>query len=168
MPISRGALKPIPYSWIVVALCVMAAMVVTFTEWSFGVLFPFLQDDLGASHAQLGLITSGLLGGGCLTVLLAGWLTDIIGVRRVLTIAMAGVFLGLVLFSQVQSLLQAVPLAVLIGGFSAGAPPAYVKSIMDWVDRRARGRAVGIIEAAIPVGGITATVLITFLAVAFS
>lgn len=146
---------------------VVAALVVSFTEWSFGVLYPFLQEPLGASRAQLGLITSGLLVGGASTVLLAGWLVDVLGVRKLLTILLAAVTVGLVLFSQIQSLLHAVLLAALIGGAGSGAPPAYIKAIVDWVPSRSRGRGVGVIEASIPIGGIVATVLITSLAVTF-
>ena len=58
--------------------------------------------------------------------------------------------------------------AALIGACASGAPPAYIKAIVDWVPTRSRGRGVGIIEASIPIGGVIATVLVTTLAVSFS
>ena len=71
---------------------------------SLGALFPFLHEDLGINRAQLGLIPSTILLGGTGSVLLVGWLADVMGVRRLITVALVGTVVGVILFSQVQSL----------------------------------------------------------------
>ena len=79
------ALTEIPYSWVVVALCLAALVSFALFRWGLGVLFPFIQEDLDTSRAELGLIAGGLALGGGSTALLAGWLVDAMGPRRLLT-----------------------------------------------------------------------------------
>lgn len=160
-------LSAIPYSWVVVALCMVATISVVFVDFGFGALYPFIQDDLGLSRAQLGLIPSGLFIGGSVTSLLMGWLADVVGVRRLQSLALLAVALALLGFSQVQSLWQAVLLTVFIGIVGATTLPAYTKALVEWVKPEERGRAIGITEANISTGTIFATLLLTFLAVKF-
>ena len=155
----------IPYSWVVVALCMVATISVVFVDFGFGALYPFIRDDLGLSRAQLGLIPSGLFIGGSLTSLLMGWLADVVGVRRLQSLALLAVAIALLGFSQVQSLWQAVLLTVFIGIVGAATLPAYTKALVEWVTPEARGRAIGVTEANISIGTIFATLLLTFLAV---
>ena len=153
------------YTSVVVALCVMVSMALSFVNMSFGALFPFIQEELGINRAQLGLIASGLAGGAGASALPGGWLADVMGVRRLQTVAMIGVFVGVLSFSQTQSLVQAVLLTVLIGFGLSPTAISYSKAILDWVPPRTRGLAAGIVESGASVGGIIAAVLITFLAV---
>ena len=160
-------MNSVPYHWVVLGLCVVTTLSVAFTEWGFGVLFPLIREDLETSRAGLGLITSGMLIGGTATALLMGWLVDVVGVRRLLTGSLAGLAVVLLLFSQVQSLLQAVLLAMLIGVSYSATFPGYINALMGWVPPRDRGRAMGIAEGSIPAGGIVATLLLTTLAAAY-
>ena len=161
------ALPSIPYAGVVLALSVMAAMAFAFLSHGMGVLFPFIQEDLNASRAQLGLIVSGEFIGTAATVLFTGWMADVIGVRRLLTASLIVVGVGLLLFSQIQSVLQGILVGVLIGVAFSGSAPANSKAIMDWVAPRFRGTAMSVKEATIPVGGMIAAGLLTFLAVTF-
>ena len=158
----------IPYAWVIVALCVGITMASASFTMSLGALFPFLQEDLGINRAQLGLIPSTILVGGTGSVLLVGWLADVIGVRRLVTVALVGTVVGVILFSQVQSLLQVLLLAALIGVARSPLFPACTKAIMDWVTPRTRGLAMGLSEASIPTAGIMAALLVSFLSVAYS
>ena len=56
---------------------------------------------------------------------------------------------------------------VLIGVAVSANGPANAKAIIDWVAPRLRAVAMGGNEATIPVGGIVAAGLLTFLAVSF-
>ena len=161
-------LSGLPYPWVVVALCVLATMFSSTFRQGMGVLFPFIQDELEISRAELGLIAAGLSIGGTASSLLGGWLADAVGVRRLQTLSLAGTLVGVLLFSQMQSLLQAVLLALVIGIFLSASFPACAKAIMDWVTPRTRGLTIGLAEASIPVSGIIAALLIPFLAEAFS
>ncbi len=160
-------LSGISYGWVVVALCVVTTIPAAFTYTGMGVLFPFIQEELDINRTQIGLISSGMFVGGAATVLFAGWLIDVVGVRRLQTVMLIGMAVALALFSQVHSLLQAVLAAVLIGVSPSATLPAQVKAIMDWSTRRTRGVAMGIRESSLQIGGIIAALLFTYLAVNF-
>ena len=158
----------IPYPWVVMALCVANLTALASTFVGFGALFPFIQDDLQINRAEIGLISSGRVLGGIGTSLLAGLLADVIGVRRLQTVTLFSVVLCLVLFSQMQNLVQGVLLAILLGVASAGSFPCFVKAIMDWMNPRRRGLAMGTAEASFPVGGIVSALALTLVAEVYS
>ena len=160
-------LPEIPYPVLVLGLCVVATLALALLSQGIGVLFPFIQEDLNTSRAQLGLIASGLMVGQAATVLFTGWLADVIGARRLWTASLIGVAIGLLLFSQIQSVVQGILAGILIGLAFSGSGPSNTKAIIDWVTRRARAIAVGINEAAVVIGGIVAAGLLTYLAVSF-
>ena len=162
-----SALAAIPYPWVVVGLCVMTVIPYALFRWGLGVLFPFIQDDLGTSRAELGLIVSGMFFGSSATALLVGWLVDVMGARRLQTAALVVATVGVLLFSQIQAPVQGVLLGILMGGAHSSVGPAFSKAIIDWVTPQSRGLALGIAEASIPLSGIIAAVLISFLAVSF-
>ena len=166
--IRNRVLAAIPYSWVVVALVVAITIAIAFTQWGFAALYPFIQEDLHITLAQLGLIASGLHIGGVVTALLAGWLVDVIGARRLMTLGLVMMVVGLLVFSQMRDLVYLFLLAFLIGASFSGSLPSKTKAIMEWVSPRSRGRALGAEEAGIPIGGIIAAALLTFLAVTFS
>jgi sugar phosphate permease len=153
------------YPWVVVELCVVTTMAITSLFVGFGALNPFIQEDLGISRAQLGLISSAMMVGGCGTALAAGWLVDVMGVRRLQSLTLVGVVATLAIFSQARSFEQAVLLSLLMGVASAGSFPAFTKAIIDWVKPGARALAMGMTEAGIPLGGTGAALLLTFIAV---
>ena len=160
-------LESVPYHWVVVALCVVITLTIAYTQWGFGVLFPLIRDDLEISRAELGLLASGWVIGGTATAILMGWLIDVVGVRQLLTVSLTALAGMLLLFSQVESLLQAILVSLLMGVSYSATFPGWINAVMGWVPPRDRGRAVGIIEGSIPLGGIAATVFLTALAVAY-
>ena len=162
------ALDAIPYPWVVVALWVLTLLPVAITFTGMGVLFPFIQADLDTNRAQLGLIASALGLGTGVTVFLVGWLADVIGVRRLNVATLVGAAVGLLLFSQIQSVVQGILMASLVGVAFASTGPGYVKAVTDWVNPRTRGLALAICQTTIPVGGIISAILLTFVAVTFS
>ena len=160
-------LPAIPYPGVVLALCVTATFSLALLSQGMGVLFPFIQEALDTSRAQIGLIASGQFIGTACTVLFAGWMADVIGVRRMRTVSLLGVAVGLLLLSQIQSVVQGMLAAALVGAAISGNGPSNAKAIMDWVAPRVRAMAMGVSEATIPVSGIIAALVLTFLAVTF-
>ena len=163
---SRG-LKAVPYEWIVVALSLMGGTGINFVHGGVPVLFPFIQEDLGVNKSQLGLIISGLLLGGAIAVLPMGWLSDTLGVKRLLRVTLVVLVACVLLFSQFQNLVQGVLLAILIGVLASATGPALVKAIMDWVSPRSRSLAMGIVQTANPTTGIVTAAFLPVLAEAF-
>ena len=154
----------IPHDWVVIGLCVSAITPLAMITLGVGALYPFIQEDLGTSRAELGLFTSGRHIGGITTSVFVGWLADAMGARRLETAALVVGAVGILLFSQMQSVLQGFLLSAVIGIAISASLPAYIKAIMDWVAPRNRGLAIGIAEASLPVGGIIAAGLFTSLA----
>ena len=161
------ALREITYPQVVVALCLAAIVPFAMFRWGLGTLYPFIQEELDTSRAELGLITSGMFAGGVATALLIGWLADVIGARRMQTMALAWAAASVLLFSQIQSPLHGLLLGILIGVAFSSVGPSYIKAIMDWVTPQTRGLSIGIAEASIPASGIVAAVLVSILAVSF-
>ena len=158
----------IPHDWVVIGLCVSAITPLAMITLGVGALYPFIQEDLGTSRAELGLFTSGRHIGGITTSVFVGWLADAMGARRLETAALVVGAVGILLFSQMQSVLQGFLLSAVIGIAISASLPAYIKAIMDWVALRNRGLAIGIAEASLPVGGIIAAGLFTSLALTSS
>ena len=160
------ALKRVPYPWVVVFLCIITATSGTFAQTGIGVLFPFIQEELGTTRAQLGLIMSVMLVGATATGLLSGWMADVVGARRLQTVTRLGVAAGVLAFSQVTSLTQALLIGLFMGIAHAPSYANVTKAISDWVRPRNRGLAMGIEQASITLSGVVAAVLLTALAVA--
>ncbi len=162
------ALPSIPYAQVVVALVMLGSVADGFAKQGIPVLYPFIREDFGFTLAEVGLIASGFLLGGTVIAIYIGWLADAIGVRRLLTVAMVGTFIGFILFSQLQNLVQAILLAFLLAIAGSATAPASVKAIMDWVTPRTRGLAMGIMQTNVPAAGIIAAALFPVLALTFS
>ena len=162
--IRNRVLAAIPYPGVVVALCLGATIAVSTFRQGVGLLFPFIQDDLEISRAQMGLIASGVFVGTAPTSLIGGWLADVVGVRQLQALTMGALCAGLLLFSQVQSLIQGFVLMILLGVVLSASFPVTVKGIVDWVTPRTRGRAVGSVEVVIPIGVIISAFLLPLLA----
>ena len=162
------SLKAIPYAHLVVALALFGGTATALVQQGMPVLFPFIQEEFGATRAQLGLITSGLTLGATGSVLIMGWLADAIGARRLWPATLIIVASGVFLFSQIQSLTQGVLLAALISTASSATPTSSGKAITDWVTPQTRGLSMGINQTAIPISGFIAAALLPFLAVTFS
>ena len=160
-------LKRIPYPWVVVGVCILTAMSGQFSLTGIGVMFPFIQEDLDTTRAELGLIMSMVLIGATVPGLLAGWMADVMGVRRVQTITRLGVAGTTIAFSQIRSLPQGLMLGVIVGVANGPSYANVTKAISDWVPPRTRGLAMGIEQSTIPLAGIIVALLLTSIAVAY-
>ncbi|MFC2066937.1 MFS transporter, partial [Chloroflexota bacterium] len=76
------------YLWITLPLVTGVALAQALSRQGITVLYPFIQDEFGLSRAQVGLITSAIGIGFAVVVVLAGWLTDTFGVKRMITISL--------------------------------------------------------------------------------
>ena len=157
----------IDYVWVVITVCVVGNLGLSFVVHGVPALFPFIQDDLETNKAQLGLIVSAIFGGGTLTVIIMGWLSDAVGVRRLLGVTMLGLALTVLAFSQIQSLVQGILLALVLGIVGLSMGPGMGKAVMDWVGLQTRTLAMGIQQTSVPIGGIMVAALLPSLAEAF-
>ena len=156
------------YGQMVIVLALLGSMPTAFVQQGMPVLFPFIQEDFGTTRAQLGLIAAGLGLGGIATAILMGWVADALGIRMLLPVTLMVVAAELFLFSQIQSLVQGVLLALFIGVVGSATGPATAKAIMDWIRPRVRGLSMGINQTSVPISGLIAAGLFPLLSVHFS
>ena len=121
---------------------------------SFGAYVPVLQEQFGWSKAQLSAafslqrVESGLLGP------IQGWMLDRFGPRNVMRVGMLLFGIGLMAFSQVNSLMTfyLVFLLIAVGG-SLGGFMSLTSTLVNWFVRK-RATAMGVAQMGMSVGGL--------------
>lgn len=140
------------YGWVVLAACVVIALMTTGIQTCFGVFLKPLQDDFGWTRAAVSLVPSINLVVTCLCFPVAGWLSDTRGPRWV--VAAGGVFagLGMLLASRLGAPWQLyVYYSVMVGiGVACASTPA-TATVTRWFERR-RGLALGIVQTGTAMG----------------
>jgi MFS transporter, ACS family, aldohexuronate transporter len=130
-------------------------------------LSPFLLDGLALSRVQVGLFLPAAYLGGMLFALPAGWLTERRGVRWPLVLGQTLTGAMVVLASLAPDLPRALG-CLFLGGLGFGVlNPTTSKAIIDWFPPRERGRAMGVKQAGLTLGGIVSAALLPSVAVAF-
>jgi len=130
-------------------------------------LSPFLLEGLGLSRVQVGLFLPAAYFGGMLFALPAGWLTERRGVRWPLVLGQALTGAMVVLASLAPDLTSALA-CLFVGGLGFGVlNPGTGKAIIDWFPPRERGRAMGVKQTGLTLGGIVSAALLPSVAVAF-
>lgn len=150
---------------LVVALAALIQGTLAWVNQGIPILYPFIREELGLSLAQVGMITAVLSGGGMVTSLLGGWLTDVWGAKR--TAATALVLLGLVVigFAVTKSFWVFLLLGAVAGMAEAPVSPAASRMILDRVPRKTRGLAMGIKQMGPSITGVVTAVVLPILAV---
>jgi sugar phosphate permease len=130
-------------------------------------LSPFLLDGLALTRVQVGLFLPAAYLGGMLFALPAGWLTERRGVRWPLVLGQTLTGAMVVLASLAPDLPQVLA-CLFLGGLGFGVlNPTTGKAIIDWFPPRERGRAMGVKQAGLTLGGIVSAAVLPSVAVAF-
>jgi MFS transporter, ACS family, aldohexuronate transporter len=129
-------------------------------------LSPFLLDGLALTRVQAGLFLPAAYLGGMLFALPAGWLTERRGVRWPLVLGQTLTGSMVVLASFAPDLPRALA-CLFLGGLGFGVlNPTTGKAIIDWFPPRERGRAMGVKQAGLTLGGIVSAAVLPSVAVA--
>ena len=94
-----------------------------------------------------------------------GFLTDRVGERLVLATGLGGCGLLLVVAGRADSFWELYALLFLSGAAGASVNAATGRAVMGWFDASERGLALGIRQAAVPVGGLLGALVLPFLTV---
>ncbi len=117
---------------------------------------PFLMRDLGLDPAQLGIVFSGFFAGYALFNFAGGYASDVLGPKRVGTLAMTAwsAFCGL---TAAATGFRSLLLVRLFFGFGEGPFAATANKIVaNSFPRRQAATAVGLANAGTPIGGVLA------------
>ncbi|MFC1981228.1 MFS transporter, partial [Chloroflexota bacterium] len=160
--VGQETIKTGRYLWIVLPLLTGVAVAQAFMRQGFPVLYPFIQNEFGLSLAQVGLITSALAIGSMATAILAGWLTDTFGVKRIITISLLSLTVFTLAFPLAYSFSIVLALTIFISIVASPTRPATTLAIIDWFPARILALAMSIKGMGIPIAGaLTAAVLPT-------
>jgi ACS family hexuronate transporter-like MFS transporter len=132
-------------------------------------LIPFFKSELEFSYTQVGSIMTFLYFGAMVMSIPAGWLTDRLGIKKMVLLSQA--FIGFFVFFFgifTNNYLIAILSAFLMGlGYGMVNPPT-TKGITLLVDRENRGFAMSLKQTGVPIGGAMAAALLPSLAISFS
>ena len=139
--------------WVPVWFLFTGGMINYMDRSAVSVSAPFLMKDLGLNAAQLGVIFSGFFAGYALFTFVGGYASDVLGPKRVFSLAMAvwSMFCGLTAATVGFTSLLLVRIFFGCGEGPFGA--ATNKMVANWFPRREIATAVGVANAGTPIGG---------------
>ena len=155
------------YRWIVLLLATLVQVGVSMLQQAPSALGPLLTTGLDLSRAQLGLLSSAIIGGMTLTTLLMGVLIDRRGERGVVVAGVTTMVLLVFLAAQVSTFGWLFALFLLASFGAASSTPGGSKGITSWFPGSQRGMAMGVRQTGIPVGGLLAALLLPPIATQF-
>src|SRR6478735_4292124 len=164
---TRGTIRPPPsilrpsgVRYQVLAVACSLAVLTYVQRQGFVAGTPYIKADLGLNDQQIGLLASVWLVAYGIFQVPGGLLGDRIGARHLLTLLVLGwsLLVGTVALAPLLPggwLLFAFLLVVrfLFGGFQAGGFPALARVVADWVPKRRRGFAQGLVWTFSRLGG---------------
>lgn len=142
------------YRWVILALAFVSQMTTTLAAQVVPPLAPLLQAELGLSKVEIGFFSSAAFAGSWGVLLVAGYLTDRFGVRRMMALGQIVAGVVMMSMSMVGSFVQAVSVMFTVGLCRGTVHPGASKAIMDWFHPRARATAMGVKQTGYPVAGI--------------
>jgi sugar phosphate permease len=145
------------YRWVILATGAVGAGAFSALRMGLPSLGPAVRGEFGLTLGEVGLAFAAVTGGGMLTLVPWGALTDRIGERPVMAAGLAGcaaALLGAAAATTYSALLVALLAAGMFGSSATGASG---RAVMGWFARGERGFALGIRQMALPMGGALAS-----------
>lgn len=146
------------------ALFILAHFFHHFTAAFLQPLAPFIRDEFVLDYTQIGWILSAYNIAYGLSHLPAGWLSDRLGPRLLITIGISGVALFAILMGLAPFYLAMVAFAILMGVVGGGYHPSASPVVAASVERKRQGWALGLHQ----IGGTASFFLAPLIAVAIA
>ena len=145
------------YRWVILATGAVGAGAFSALRMGLPALGPALRSEYGLSLGEIGLAFAAVTGGGMVTLVPWGALTDRIGERPVMASGLGGCAVALVGASLATTYPALLATLLIAGMFGASATGASGRAVMGWFARDQRGFALGIRQMALPLGGALAS-----------
>lgn len=107
-------------------------------------LLPMIRADFGLDYTRAGLVVSAFSLAYGIGQVPAGWISDRIGVRIVITIGIAGIAVGGFLVGLAPTFIALIIFMAVMGVMGGGYHPAAPPAIAAAVEPKKRGRALGL------------------------
>jgi sugar phosphate permease len=148
-----GREKPLfHWAWIILTVCFFDLFINYSVRLGYGVILPEMIRDLGFTRTEAGSIFNAYLLTYVAVTPLAGYLTDRIGARRVITVCLAILGAGVLLMGTVRSMGTALPFYALVGLGAAGLWTPVITVVQRWFAPTHRGRALGVLSTGYGLG----------------
>lgn len=159
--------SPLRYRWVILAAATVTQTTAAFFVQGLGALGPQLQNDLGLSAAQLGLLVSAAQLAPLAGLLVAGELLDRFDERWVVGAGAGLVGSALIAGTLAPGYLALLGVLLVVGAGYSTVQPGGSKSVAAWFDASQRGTAMGIRQAGLPLGAALASAVLPLLATAY-
>jgi sugar phosphate permease len=146
------------YRWLILAAGTLSATSLSAVQIGISAITPELQAHYELSLGQIGLLLGATNAGMTLTLLAWGLVSDRIGERLAIVIGLTGSALSLAVAASVNGFAALIAALVATGAFGASVNSASGRAVMHWFAADERGLALGIRQAAIPIGGFAGAV----------
>ena len=158
-----GKVKAEKYCWYILTVSTIAQMCAALSTQGIGVLAGFLQHDFGLSNSKVGMLIGVLNIVPIFGLFFAGKLLDHIGERIPIFMGMLIISASMLLMSSAHNY-WVLLLALFFSGIGySPIQPGGSKAIYSWFPYKLRGLAIGIRQAALPLGGAISAVLYPYL-----
>lgn len=150
------------FRWAILAIATLTQLAAALASQGIGAWAPHAQQALQFSNRELGLLATLLNGGAAAALLLIGPLLDRWDERPPVLLGMAIMSVALLVLGSATHY-GTLALAMLVAGVGySPIQPAGGKAIYRWFAPRERGLAMGIRQAALPMGGACAAAFFPF------
>lgn len=145
-------LRVIRWAWVILAVCFFNLFVNFSVRLGYGVLLPEMVGHLGLTRTAAGSIFNAYLFVYLAFTPLAGLMTDRLGARRVITVCMLILGVGLSLMGTASGLSSACAFYAIAGLGASGLWTPVITVVQRWFASTHRGRALGILSTGYGLG----------------
>jgi len=151
------------YRWIILGLLFVATVILYIDRSALGILAPYLQERIGWSEEQYGIINSVFMLSYAVSFLIMGRIIDWLGTRRGYILS-----IGIWSIAAVGQTLASSWIGFAFARFSlavgqAGNFPSAIRAVAEWFPKKERALAVGIFNGGSNMGTIIAPLVIPVL-----
>ena len=139
-------IDPFHWAWIILGTCFVNLFINYSIRLGYGVVLPEMIKDLGFSRTAGGTIFNGYLLSYVALTPVAGYLTDRVGARRVITTCAFVLGAGVLLMGTVGSFWMACVFFAIVGLGSTGMWTPVITVVQRWFAPNRRGLALGILS----------------------
>jgi len=140
------------WAWIILAVCFLDLFINYSVRLGYGVILPEMIRDLGFTRTAAGTVFNAYLLIYIAFTPLAGYLTDRVGARGVITVCLFILSFGVLLMGTVRSFSGAVLFYAAAGLGAAGLWTPVITVVQRWFSPSHRGRALGLLSTGYGLG----------------